>query len=92
VDVDLQAESKSYFGRDGLVCVHGNRFIQWASLRALGFKPGEQFSNYSQKVPGVVTAVVAAVVAAVKKTYADSYPASLFKNLAKCRVLASQIE
>lgn len=90
VDASLQTEAKKYFGRDALVCVHGNRFIQWVSLRALGITPADSFANSAAKVPAVVQATVAAVVAAVKTNYGDSYPASLFKNLAKCRVLAKK--
>lgn len=91
VDTSLQTEAKKYSGRDGLVCVHGNRFIQWAALRQLGIGPSESFASMSAKVPTVVQSTVAGVVAAVKTNYADSYPASLFKNLAKCRLLAKLV-
>ena len=39
----------------------------------------------------IVASTVAKVVAGVKADYADSYPASLFKNLGKCRLLAAKI-
>lgn len=91
IDASLQAVAKKYGGRDALVCVHGNRFIQWAALKALGAKSGDAFANAVSAVPNVVDSVVAKVVAGVKADYADSYPASLFKNLAKCRALAAKI-
>jgi hypothetical protein len=91
VQASLQVQAKNYGGRDALVCVHGNRFIEWASLRALGMKPGELFANFASAVPNAVQKTVAAVVTGVKASYADSYPASLFKNLGKCRALAAKI-
>jgi hypothetical protein len=91
IDASLQAVAKKYGGRDALVCVHGNRFIQWAALKTLGAKPGEPFANVASAVTSVVDSVVAKVVAAVKVDFADSYPASLFKNLGKCRTLAAKI-
>ncbi|MGO9989316.1 MAG: AIPR family protein [Steroidobacteraceae bacterium] len=91
VDANLQAEAKKYSGRDALVCVHGNRFIQWAALKALGMKPADLFENVAATVPQLVHSTVATVVAAVKAEYLDSYPASLFKNLGKCRKLATHI-
>jgi hypothetical protein len=51
----------------------------------------ESFASISAKVPMVVQSTVAGVVAAVKANYADSYPASLFKNLGKCRLLAKMV-
>jgi hypothetical protein len=91
VDSRLQNEAKKYTGRDALVCVHGNRFIQWAALRMVGMEPGKVFASIASAVPNAVEATVAATIDLVKTDYADSYPASLFKNLAKCRVLASKI-
>ncbi len=91
IDAQLQIEAKQYAGRDALVCVHGNRFIQWVAMKTLGMKPGDSFINVASAVPGVVQTTVAKVVAAVKAGYADSYPASLFKNLGKCRVLAAKV-
>lgn len=91
VDASLHAHAKKYAGRDALVCVHGNRFIQWAALRALGMKAGDSFANVAGAVPVVVESTIAKIVAGVKADYADSYPASLFKNLGKCRTLAAKI-
>lgn len=36
IDAELQTEAKKYAGRDALVCVHGNRFIEWATFKKLG--------------------------------------------------------
>lgn len=91
IDLALSVESKKYSGRDGLVCVHGNRFIEWAVLRALGLAPGQLFSSVGGKVPSLVESTVAKLVSAAKADYTDSYPASLFKNLGKCKALAAKM-
>lgn len=91
VDTQLQAEAQKLAGRDALICIHGNRFIQWAALRALGIDAGGLFANVAAKVPEVVAATVERVTAGVRVDYADSYPASLFKNLGKCRALAAKV-
>ena len=91
VDACLQNVAKNYVGRDSLVCVHGNRFIQWAALKAIGMNPGDSFGDVAANVPAVVEATVNKIVAAVKDDYADSYPASLFKNLGKCKALAAKV-
>jgi hypothetical protein len=89
VDQALSNEAKKYPGRDGLVCVHGNRFIEWAALKALGMAPGTSFASIAASVPTVVETTVEKVIAAVKSDFPDSYPASLFKNLSKCKTLAA---
>jgi hypothetical protein len=91
VEVQMQKEAQRHSGRDALICVHGNRFIQWATLRALGMRVGDPFANVASKVPAAVTVTVEKVIASVKADYADSYPASLFKNLGKCRRLAARV-
>jgi len=91
IEAQLSAEAKRYSGRDNLICVHGNRFIQWAVLRAVGMKQGDPFSGIAAKIPAAVNAVVAETIALVKSEYPDAYPASLFKNLAKCRLLAAKL-
>lgn len=91
VDQALSSEAKKYSGRDALVCVHGNRFIEWAALKALGMTTPQTFTSVSASVPFIVEATVAKVVTAVKTDFPDSYPASLFKNLSKCKTLAAKM-
>ena len=54
-------------------------------------KAGDPFSSVAANVPQIVALTVEKVTAAVKANYADSYPASLFKNLGKCRLLADSV-
>ncbi len=88
IEKELQTAMKKHSGRDALICVHGNRFIEWAAMKALSVKPGEVFDTPDETVQGIVGSAASAVIAAVKEKYPDSYPASLFKNLTKCRSLA----
>lgn len=91
VDQALATATKTYSGRESLICVHGNRFIQWAALRRLGFAVAPPLSKGEVEVQATVAATVAKVIELVKADFADAYPASLFKNLAKCKALASKI-
>jgi len=91
VDTQLQILANSHSGRDALICVHGNRFIQWASLRALKATHGDNIAALNADIPKTVASIVQKVIASVKANFSDSYPASLFKNLGKCRVLAKEI-
>ena len=91
VDVALSIEAKKYTGRDSLICVHGNRFIEWATLKAVGLAAGQTLASVESSLPSLVESTIAKLVAAVKTDYADSYPASLFKNLSKCKALAAKM-
>ena len=91
VDSALQVAARGLSGRDNLICVHGNRFVQWASMQRIK-AANSVLSNLDQKhVATVVADIVQATVNAYKTQYPDSYPASLFKNLKKCQFLAAAI-
>lgn len=90
-ETHMSTAAKRYSGRDSLICVHGNRFIQWAVFQSVGMKQGDPFSGVGTKIPAAVDAAVTKTIALVKSDYPDAYPASLFKNLAKCRLLASKL-
>jgi hypothetical protein len=88
IEKELQVATKKHAGRDALICVHGNRFIEWAVMKALSIKPGDTFNASELAVQQIVDSTALKVIAAVRNNYPDSYPASLFKNLTKCRSLA----
>lgn len=85
IDRHLQAESRTRSGRDALVCIHGNRFIQWKAMQELCD------AGPTVDASAVVQNAVERTIEGVRNHYSDSYPASLFKNLAKCRILANRI-
>ena len=53
IDVALRSEAQQFTGRDALICVHGNRFIQWATFKVLGLQPGFTFAQVERSTPGV---------------------------------------
>lgn len=91
IESALQAVSKSFVGRDALICIHGNRFIEWAVMQQLGLSETIRFATLESSIPALVHEAVVRTIGAVKGEFAESYPASLFKNLSKCRVLATRV-
>lgn len=84
----LQGVTKGLSGREALICIHGNRFIEWGVMSTLGLGPNDKFEMLEDRVPELVDEIVKRTISVVKDAFADSYPASLFKNLTKCKVLA----
>jgi hypothetical protein len=83
----MQEEARTLGGRERLIAVHGNRIVAWLVERDLDGKDPtkEEVKASTQKNLALVTEAVGAL-------YSESYPASLFKNLSKCRQLVVHIE
>lgn len=78
-------------GREALVGVHGNRFIQWTTFRKLDVTKHTKYADISGKIAQAANDALRDVITEVQVTYADSYPASLFKNQTKCKAIAARI-
>lgn len=91
VDEELAKATKKRSGRENLICVHGNRFIEWAVLNALASQTGHSVATANEKASALVDAIVERLIQAVMLKYPDAYPASLFKNMSKCKVLAGMV-
>ncbi|CAJ1891304.1 AIPR family protein [Aeromonas hydrophila] len=91
IDNEVQKEVIKYSGREALICTHGNRFIQWASMNTLRVDLKTSLAEVEEKIAPVVSEIIKEVISQVKENYQDSYPASIFKNLAKCKVIAENI-
>jgi len=91
IELQLSGISKQQQGRNALICVHGNRFIQWGVMRLLEFEIGDKYDEVAESIKDATKAVSSSVIAEVQSKYPESYPASLFKNLAKCRILADAL-
>ncbi len=87
VELILQTETLKYSGRDALICVHGNRFIEWVALRSIAATKKSNPLDVLE-VTEIVKKTITQTLSSVRTQYSDSYPASLFKNLKKCRALA----
>lgn len=92
VEKQLQRMQNEVQGRAKLVCIHGNRFIEHCVLQHL--KSDDDFnkrvldSTYiSEEIKNYLDNNFEIVVEKINSMYADSYPANVFKNTAKCKEL-----
>lgn len=78
-------------GRQKLLCIHGNRFLQWIIFKKLGVTKKSLYVDISPNINDTLISAFNDVSRVVLKSYADSYPASLFKNQTKCKEIAAII-
>lgn len=95
IDAALDTERAKRSGREKQIGVHGNRLIAYLVFRAL---PQDALSDASTdmqqllaSVPALVAQKYKRVAEVVQASYPTNYLASLFKNAARCRDVASQI-
>lgn len=93
VERTLQMKKQSATGKLYGVCVHGNRLIEHIVLHRL--KKKEDFSNsvidigkYSLTINTDIDTIIPVIVRELETTYADSYPANVFKNQTKCKAIS----
>ncbi|MBX4874444.1 AIPR family protein [Rhizobium bangladeshense] len=91
VERDLARLLVGLEGRESLIGIHGNRFVQWETFRKLGVTKHTRYVDVSEKIAQATTDALADVITEVQVSYADSYPASLFKNQTKCKAIAARI-
>jgi hypothetical protein len=95
VDQALGMARDRYDGRERLIVVHGNRIILWAIMSHLklnranvtDFRP--PFSR--DQVDALTMLAAKGLNHVVLKEYPEAYPAPLFKNQSKCRVIGSKL-
>jgi hypothetical protein len=94
VDATLSAPELS--GRTRLVAVHGNRFVLHKVFRTIPDQaltdPDANFAPVLAGIRETARKILDAVANAVNNEYKTSYPASLFKNLTKCRRLSELVK
>jgi AIPR protein len=94
VDVTLKAIQALTDGKERLVAIHGNRLILHLVFRALGesaIADGSSDADFGTKIPQLTTEAFQKLFAEVEKSYSSSYPASLFKNVKKCKEIVAAI-
>lgn len=83
----LSAAAHNKTGRDWLISIHGNRFAEWLAYNRL-LKNDKVDPEASAAIAGTA---LSNIIDEVKKSFGDSYPASLFKNATKCKNLAKAL-
>lgn len=91
VEAQLKADQSASEGKVKLIATHGNRFVLHMVFRS-GLDPdGSDLDATREAVPPAVKSTLSSLIDATKKLYESSYPSNLFKNLTKCRNLASEM-
>jgi hypothetical protein len=91
IEKNLQLLGAALSGRDQLITIHGNRFIAYLVFRKIRSMAEVPLREKLEKIQLAVLEYSHALISVVKEKYPDSYPANLFKNLRKCKVLADSI-
>jgi hypothetical protein len=86
----LRQEYKARAGRDRMIAVHGNRLVAWAVFQNL-LAGGEIDEMVGTIVEELTIKALDAVTKIANAEYPDSYLATLFKNLTKCRDIAQKL-
>lgn len=84
-------------GKERLVVVHGNRFIEYRILQMTKNKEG--FNNSIMKIEEImegfiqeVNRLIPKITEIVNQQFPESYPANIFKNATKCKVINESIK
>jgi hypothetical protein len=85
---DIQARTE---GRERLIAIHGNRLVLYLVFRALGPNTleAENAEADMATVPQLAADALFTVTAEIMKNFSGAYPASLFKNVTKCKAIPS---
>lgn len=93
----LQSVKASASGKTYATCVHGNRLIEHVVLQEI--KKNKSFSETLVDVSGIsgtISALLDKIIPAISSeldaTYADSYPANVFKNQTKSKCIAEAVK
>jgi hypothetical protein len=95
VDTKFSQEEKQRHGRERLIAVHSNRFILHIVYKSL---PSSFFSSSSDLRPSQIKEIeeytsnfLENVVSETNNLYPNSYPANIFRNIAKCQEIIDRV-
>jgi len=93
VDAFLKDAQSEKDGKDRLIAIHGNRLLLHLVFVALGSGVFEVDSAESEiaKIPQIASDALSRMTSEIMKHYAGAYPASLFKNITKCKAIAAAV-
>jgi hypothetical protein len=96
IDAQLSFEQNSRKGRDGMFAVHGNRFLTRQVYKRLPLQSLEEagidMSVILEQVKRITPRATELTISVTNKFFPDSYLASLFKNLNRCRHIDEKVE
>lgn len=93
----LQVKKEQLVGRERLVCIHANRFIEYCILQLIktdaNYNNAVLESGYIEKtVLAKIDQLIPQIVFHMNNLYTDnSYPANIFKNSGKCKEIYQKI-
>lgn len=90
IDMTLGKQYRARVGREKMTAIHGNRVVSWCVFRALP-TGGELDGAYQSWVEELTRRTLDNVTAVANACYRESYLASLFKNLTKCRDISVKV-
>jgi hypothetical protein len=88
IQESLSKFQKGLSGKSQLIAIHGNRFISWLVMQRLKWSDKVKLDAVMPNVEAATKLALDDVVSAVFAKFAESYPASLFKNQTKCKKIA----
>ena len=96
IDSYLLRKKAEIEGKERLVVVHGNRFIEYRILQMAKNKEG--FSDSVMKIDEImeefiqeVNNLIPKITEIVNQQFPESYPANIFKNAKKCKIINENI-
>ena len=93
VDVFLRDVQARTEGKEKLVAIHGNRLLLYLVFKALGpdvFDADDAEVDLG-RIPIIAADCLTKLTAEIMKNYSGAYPASLFKNITKCKAVAATV-
>jgi len=93
VESELKKEQQQRTGKDKLIAIHGNRFVLHLVFQQLQHDTAALLGgpDAEAQVREVTRDMLDSTILNVFLWYGTAYPASLFKNISKCRDLAKRI-
>lgn len=92
VDTELKSEQQQRSGKEQLIAIHGNRFVLHLVFQKLQRGAVDNGATFSEsRVREFTNEMLVCTISDVLGRYPTAYPANLFKNVSKCRDLASGI-
>lgn len=93
VDAVLKHVQSMTEGKERLIAIHGNRLLLYFVFQALGSSifEIEDADVEMTRIPVIVREAFSKLKAEILKSYSSAYPASLFKNVTKCKAIAATV-